>query len=61
MIQLDFAPMTCPYCNRMEMYEGPYALRCPYCGSWETRVRAYEAQGITRSDAQAIVDAEDQK
>jgi hypothetical protein len=27
--------------------------------SWEERVQAYEAQGITRSDAQAIVDAED--
>lgn len=26
---------------------------------WEARVRAYEAQGMTRSDAQAVVDAED--
>ena len=26
---------------------------------WETRVRKYEEQGMTRSDAQAVVDAED--
>lgn len=26
---------------------------------YELRVRAYEAQGMTRSDAQAVVDAED--
>ena len=29
--------------------------------AWEDRVRAYEAQGMTRSDAQAVVDAEDVK
>ena len=28
---------------------------------WETRVRKYEEQGMTRSDAQAVVDAEDSK
>ena len=27
--------------------------------NYETRVQAYESQGITRSDAQGIVDAED--
>ena len=27
--------------------------------NYETRVAAYEAEGITRSDAQGIVDAED--
>jgi hypothetical protein len=29
--------------------------------TWEARVREYEEQGCTRSDAQAIVDAEDQR
>jgi hypothetical protein len=29
--------------------------------NWEERVRKLEAQGLTRSDAQAVVDAEDQK
>jgi|HubBroStandDraft_2_1064218.scaffolds.fasta_scaffold272703_2 hypothetical protein len=29
--------------------------------TWEERVREYEAQGMTRSDAQAIVDSEDFK
>ena len=28
---------------------------------YETRVRAYEAEGMTRSDAQAVADAEDIK
>src|SRR3990172_8883186 len=28
-------------------------------GDWETRVRAYEAKGMTRSDAQGVVDADD--
>jgi hypothetical protein len=27
---------------------------------WEQRVTAYEEEGLTRSDAQAVVDAEDQ-
>jgi len=31
------------------------------CGTWEQRVRALESQGLTRSDAQAAVDAEDAK
>ena len=29
--------------------------------SWESRVRELENQGLTRSDAQAVVDAEDAK
>jgi hypothetical protein len=29
--------------------------------SWEERVRALEEEGLTRSDAQAVVDAEDQR
>jgi hypothetical protein len=29
--------------------------------TWEARVRKYEEEGMTRSDAQAVVDAEDQK
>lgn len=42
--------------------------RCPFCqqpdpcscdaGSYDQRVRSYEAQGMTRSDAQGCVDAE---
>lgn len=28
---------------------------------WEERVQALEEQGLTRSDAQAVVDTEDQK
>jgi hypothetical protein len=28
---------------------------------WERRVRGYEAEGMTRSDAQAVADAEDAK
>lgn len=32
------------------------------CGrTWEERVRCLESQGLTRSDAQAVVDAEDAK
>jgi hypothetical protein len=27
--------------------------------AWESRVRALENEGLTRSDAQAVVDAED--
>jgi hypothetical protein len=29
--------------------------------TWEQRVRALEEEGLTRSDAQAVVDAEDQR
>jgi len=29
--------------------------------SYEKRVRAYEAEGMTRSDAQAVADAEDEQ
>lgn len=29
--------------------------------TWEERVQAYEAEGMDRSDAQAVVDAEDMK
>jgi len=34
---------------------------CVCVGLWERRVRALESEGLTRSDAQAVVDAEDDK
>ena len=33
----------------------------PIADSWEARVQALENEGLTRSDAQAVVDAEDLK
>ena len=50
-----------------------HVTQCDYAGyscnctgyktaaDYETRVRAYEAQGMTRSDAQAVADADDMK
>jgi len=34
---------------------------CVCVDQWERRVRALETEGLTRSDAQAVVDAEDAK
>jgi len=31
---------------------------CPNCGDYEKRVRVLEAEGLTRSDAQGVVDME---
>ena len=48
-------------------YESPCAdcghspQECVCVSVWERRVRALESEGLTRSDAQAVVDAEDAK
>jgi hypothetical protein len=39
----------------------PVAVAQVSMEDWETRVRAVENEGLTRSDAQAVVDAEDSR
>jgi len=39
--------------------EGEVGPLCEVCWTYETRVRAMEADGMTRSDAQALIDGED--
>lgn len=43
---------------------GPVILLSPFASiadDWESRVRALESEGLTRSDAQAVIDAADAK
>ena len=40
---------------------GVRPLRNFDCSKYESRVQAYEKQGLTRSDAQGVVEAEDMK
>lgn len=46
---------------RAGMLAAPTEKKKKTVGDYETRVRQYEAQGMTRSDAQAVVEAEDMK
>jgi hypothetical protein len=47
--------------RRLQAMRIGYFARAPLAEEWERRVRAYEEQGCTRSDAQSIVDVEFQR
>ena len=61
-------PKLCHWCNQRPVVVGLVTRGIQSCRecfdsdtNWEARVQKLEEEGLTRSDAQAVVDAEDQK
>ena len=54
----DHCPNNCPMCEARNDLRLILA-RTAGITTWEERVRLLESEGLTRSDAQAVVDAED--